>query len=102
MCGVGGFPGGPAFRNLLCNVGDSGSISGQETKIPDVAGQLRQDAAKSMNKHFLKNCLIALNIFQLLFSFLFLKCFWPRCRLVGSVSRPGTEPLPPFNVSSES
>lgn len=31
-----GFPGSPA---LPCSVGDSGSISGQETKVPRVAGE---------------------------------------------------------------
>ena len=28
------FPGSPMVKNLPCNAGDTGSIPGQETKIP--------------------------------------------------------------------
>ena len=35
------FPGGPAFKNLLYNEGDMGSVPGWETKIPGTMGQLR-------------------------------------------------------------
>ena len=34
------FPGGPVVKNLPSNAGDAGSILGQGTKIPHVAGQL--------------------------------------------------------------
>ena len=30
---MGGFPGGPAIRNLPCNAADAGSIPGWGTKI---------------------------------------------------------------------
>ena len=36
----GDFLGGPVAKNLLCNAADSGSITGQRTKIPHVLGQL--------------------------------------------------------------
>ena len=32
------FPGGPVDENPPCNVGDTGSIPGQGTEIPDTAG----------------------------------------------------------------
>ena len=35
----GDFPGGPVVKNLPSNAGDTGSISGQGTKIPHAAGQ---------------------------------------------------------------
>ena len=38
------FPGGPVVKNLPCNVGDSGSIPGQGTKIPHTLEQLSQCA----------------------------------------------------------
>ena len=41
----GDFPAGPVVENLLSNAGDSGSISGQGTKIPHAAGQLSLRAA---------------------------------------------------------
>ena len=31
---IGNFPGGPVVENPLFNAGDTGSITGQETKIP--------------------------------------------------------------------
>ena len=34
------FAGGPAVKNLSCNAGDAGSISGRGTKIPHATGQL--------------------------------------------------------------
>ena len=34
------FPGGPAVENSPCNAKDSGSIPGQETKIPHALEQL--------------------------------------------------------------
>ena len=37
---MGDFPGGPVAKNPPCNAGDSGSISGQETKIPHTSKQL--------------------------------------------------------------
>jgi len=36
------FPGGPVVKNSPCNAGDVGSISGWDTKIPHVMGQLNQ------------------------------------------------------------
>ena len=36
----GDFPGGPVVKNPPSNVGNVGSIPGQETKIPHVVGQL--------------------------------------------------------------
>ena len=38
------FPGGPVVKNLPCNLEDTGSILGQETRIPGAAGQLSQYA----------------------------------------------------------
>ena len=35
-----GFPGGPVVKNLLCNAGDVGSITGLATKIPHAKGRL--------------------------------------------------------------
>ena len=34
------FPGGPGVKNPPSNAGDTGSIPGQETKIPHATGQL--------------------------------------------------------------
>ena len=34
------FPGGPVVKNPPSNAGDTGSISGQGTKIPHAVGQL--------------------------------------------------------------
>ena len=36
----GDFPGGPVIKNLPANTGETGLISGQETKIPQATGQL--------------------------------------------------------------
>ena len=38
----GDFPGGPVFRNLPSNAGDTSLIPGQETKIPHALGELSQ------------------------------------------------------------
>ena len=46
------FPGGPVVKNTPSNVGDAGSIPGQETKIPHVAGQLSPHAATTEPMHF--------------------------------------------------
>ena len=35
------FPGGPVVKNLTSGAGDTGLISGWETKIPHAAGKLR-------------------------------------------------------------
>ena len=39
------FPCGPVVKNPSCNAGDSGSILGWETKIPDAVEQLSLCAA---------------------------------------------------------
>ena len=39
-------PGGPVVKNPSCNAGDSGSIPGWGTKIPDAAEQLRAYATR--------------------------------------------------------
>ena len=39
------FPGGPLVKNLSFNVGDAGSIPGQETKVPHAVEQLSLRAA---------------------------------------------------------
>ena len=44
------FAGGPV-KNLLCSAGDSGWISGQETKIPSVAEQLTLNAQQLLSPH---------------------------------------------------
>ena len=36
----GDFPGDPVVKNPPYNAGDAGSIPGQQTEIPDAAGQL--------------------------------------------------------------
>ena len=46
------FPGGPVVKTTPSNVGDAGSIPGQETKIPHVAGQLSPHAATTEPMHF--------------------------------------------------
>ena len=40
MSHPGDFPGGPEVKNLPSNTGDTGSIPGQEAKIPHAVGQL--------------------------------------------------------------
>ena len=37
-------PLGPVVKNLPCNAGDTGSIPGPGTKIPDASGQLNSHA----------------------------------------------------------
>ena len=39
---MGDFPGGPVAKNLPANVGNTGSVPGPGTKIPNAAGQLSQ------------------------------------------------------------
>ena len=39
------FPGGPVVKNPSCNAGDTCSIPGRGTKIPDASGQLSPRAA---------------------------------------------------------
>ena len=38
------FPGGPVVNNLSANAGDTGSIPGPGTKIPQAVGQLSSGA----------------------------------------------------------
>ena len=45
-------PGGPVVKNLPSNAGDAGSIPGQGTKVPHVAGQLSLRTATTEPSHF--------------------------------------------------
>ena len=47
----GDFPGGPVVKNLPCNAGGAGSISGQGTKISHAAGQLNPCATTTESGH---------------------------------------------------
>ena len=47
----GDFPGGPVVKNLPCNAGGAGSISGQGTKISHAAGQLNPRATTTASRH---------------------------------------------------
>ena len=40
---LGGFPGGPAVKNLPSDAGDMHLILGKETKIPHTSGQLSHE-----------------------------------------------------------
>ena len=44
-------PGGPVVKNLPCNVGDSGSVLGQGTRIPHATGQLSPRATTRESMH---------------------------------------------------
>ena len=46
-----GFPGGPVVKNLSCNAGGMGSITGLGTKIPHVNGQLSPHTTTSKPMH---------------------------------------------------
>ena len=47
-------PGGPVAKNLPCSAGDTGSITGQGTKIPHTAEQLSPHATKKSTPQIIK------------------------------------------------
>ena len=46
---IGDFPGGPVVKNPPSNAEDTGSVSGQGTKIPHVAGRLSPQSTTRVN-----------------------------------------------------